>query len=225
MLKSCYMSWYNGECMGDIQSFSDEQLQAASLSGDVRCESILVERYAQLVRICARPYYLSGGDSEDLIQEGMIGLWYAVREFRPEKDVSFHHFAEVCIRRRIFSAIRSASRGKHTPLNHRVSLEDAFGGQERHSAAPDLFDPSSRSPEELVLAKERSDEFFASFSRCLSPFEQRVLHLFLDGFSYQDIAAQCGKDVKSVDNAVQRVRRKLARNFQNGDPSDELNAI
>lgn len=190
-----------------------------AVSGSAGAEDALAARYSQLVRVCARPYFLAGGDSEDLTQEGMLGLLSAIREYRPSQGVPFRAYAELCIQRRIFSAIKSASRLKHTPLNSGVSLEDAFGSESaRHGtyAALDL----RRTPEEQVLARERTDEFFQTFSRCLSPFEQKILHLYLEGQSYCSMAAASGHSEKAVDNAVQRIRRKLSRITSSGDNSE-----
>ncbi len=204
--------------MEDFVSYSDERLQELAAAGDSGAEEALAGRYARLVRVCARPYFLAGGDSEDLTQEGMLGLLSAIREYHAEQGSSFKVFAELCIRRRIFSAIKSASRGKHNPLNSGISLEDAFGDVPDPSA-PHTIPALRRIPEERVLARESADEFFDSFSRCLSPFEQKILHLYLDGSSYQSMAAECGRDVKAIDNAVQRIRRKLARILLHGDIS------
>ena len=205
--------------MEDFQCFSDEQLQQMSVSGSVGAEDALAARYNQLVRICARPYFLAGGDSEDLTQEGMLALLSAIREYRPAQGVPFKAYAELCIRRRIFSAIKSASCLKHIPLNSGVSLEDAFGSEGIRPgmyAALDL----RNSPEEQVLARERTDEFFQTFSRCLSPFEQKILPLYLAGYSYSYMAAASGRTEKAVDNAIQRIRRKLSRIISSGDNSE-----
>ena len=195
-----------------------------SVSGSVGAEDALAARYNQLVRICARPYFLAGGDSEDLTQEGMLGLLSAIREYRPAQGVPFKAYAELCIRRRIFSAIKSASCLKHIPLNSGVSLEDAFGSEGIRPgmyAALDL----RNSPEEQVLARERTDEFFQTFSRCLSPFEQKILPLYLAGYSYSYMAAASGRTEKAVDNAIQRIRRKLSRITFFRRQQRKLNAI
>jgi len=205
--------------MSDFTSLSDEQLQELASGGDRRAEDELAERYVRLVRICARPYFLAGGDSEDLTQEGMLGLLSAIREYDGGLGISFRAFSEVCIRRRIYSAIKSASRLKHTPLNDGISLETAFGEEysaERPYSAVDF----RRGPEEQVLARESADEFLNTFSRCLSTMEQKILPLYLDGLSYRAIAQSCGRDEKAVDNAVQRIRRKLARETTSGDISE-----
>ena len=204
--------------MEDFVSYSDECLQQMAAAGDSRAEDVLASRYARLVRVCARPYFLAGGDSEDLTQEGMLGLLSAIREYRQESGVPFKAFAELCIRRRIFSAIKSASRGKHNPLNSGISLED-LRDEESDPPPPHTIPAFRRTPEEQVLARESADEFFETFSRCLSPFERKIMDLYLDGSSYQAIAAACGKDGKAVDNAIQRIRRKLARILPHGDIS------
>ena len=203
-----------------LPELNDEELWRLTVSGDTRAEEELIERYTRLVRICARPYFLAGGDSEDLTQEGLLGLIKAIRSYDPEAGTPFRPYAEVCIRNRILEAIRSASRKKHDPLNGGVSLEyvvlSEADSRRSNEVKPEVF---SRSPEEQLLARESEKEFYSTFSRCLSSFETEVLFLFLDGLSYRQIAAGVGRTEKAVDNAVQRIRRKLARqNFQ-GDIS------
>ena len=197
---------------------SDRDLQRLSVTeGDRTAEEILASRYMQLVRACARPLFLAGGDSEDLSQEGMFGLLSAIREYDPEQGVSFRSFAEHCIRMRLYSAVKSASRMKHQPLNDSMPLEQLSDDPSSQlSAAPEMF---RRSPEDLVLARESKEELKDLFARCLSKMEKQVLDLFLDGLSYRDIAKILNKDEKSVDNAVQRIRRKLARSLNPGDIS------
>ena len=192
--------------MTDFSSFTDLQLQ----------QKALVERYMQLVRASARPFFLAGGDSEDLIQEGMFGLLSAVRQYDPKNGASFRTFAEHCIRKRIISAIRSASRMKHFPLNDGLSLEQLSEDTSLPFAAIPAVQPS---PEELVLARESKEELYSAFRNRLSRLEIKVLDLYLDGFSYQDIAQRLGKDAKAVDNAVQRIRRKMAQDPNFGDIS------
>ncbi len=207
--------------MIDYAALTDTELQSMAAQGDRESEETLVSRYLRLVLKCARPLFLMGGDSEDLAQEGTIGLISAVRQFSPENGVPFKTFAEHCIRMRLYSAIKSASRLKHFPLNAGVPLEQ-LSDQEtqdphaRKSASPDDF---RRSPEDLVLARESKEELYNAFICCLSKFEIKVLKLYLEGLSYHDIAAKLGKEAKSVDNAVQRIRRKLARNPNLGDIS------
>lgn len=194
---------------------TDEQLQALAAERRSGAEEALAERYVRLVRVCARPYFLNGGDSEDLTQEGMLGLLSAIREFDAGKGASFKTYAEICIRNRIQSAIRSAARKKHAPLNDGVSLDDVLS-DESQSLGSQYF---QRSPEEQVLARETEKEFISAYSRRLSKLEAQVLSLFLEGLSYQEMAAALGRDTKAVDNAVQRIRKKLA-SLPSGESSE-----
>ena len=203
--------------MFDYAGFSDAQLHGLAVSGDRIAEEELVKRYMQLVRACSRPLFLAGGDSEDLIQEGMFGLLSAIKEFDPMNGSSFRTFAEHCIKMRLYSAIKSASRMKHFPLNDGMSLEQlSEESNSQLSAGTEVF---NRMPEDLILARESKEELYNALSNCLSKLESKVLDLFLDGLSYQDIASRLGKDTKSVDNAVQRIRHKLARNPKIGEIS------
>lgn len=197
-----------------MNHFSDEELQALAHEGRSEAEDALARRYVRLVRICARPFFLSGGNSEDLIQEGMLGLLYAIREYDPEKSASFHTFAEICIRNHIHSAIRSAARKKHAPLNDGVSLDDVLSDDSQPLGAQFI----QRSPEEQVLARETEKELMTASAQRLSELEASILSLYLSGLSYQEMAAQTGRDIKAVDNAVQRIRKKLA-NLPSGDYS------
>ena len=203
--------------MMDYAILDDQDLLKLVSAGDSDAEATLAERYLRLVRICARPLFLAGGDSEDLIQEGTFGLVSAIRRFDPNDGASFKTFAEHCIRMRLLSAIRSASRLKHFPLNDGISLEQlSEDSSADFSALPESF---RTDPEELILAKESRDELYAAFSRCLSRFEIKVLDLYLEGLSYREIADRLCRSAKSIDNAVQRIRRKLAREHILGDIS------
>ncbi len=177
-------------------ALSDEDLCLRATQGDAGADEALILRYGRVVRACARPLFLVGGDSEDLIQEGMLGLLDAIRQFDPQRDASFHTFAEVCVRNRLRSAVRADARSKNQPLNFSVSLDEAEGES-----------PIPLSPEEMMIDQESRQERLAR----LSPFESQVLSLYLTGVSYEDIAQRLQKSAKSVDNAVQRIRRKLAR--------------
>ena len=204
--------------MFNYADLEDTELQKLSAQGDRLAEEQLVSKYMRLVRICARPLFLAGGDSEDLIQEGTFGLVSAIRQFSPECDASFKTFAEHCIRMRLYSAIKSASRLKHFPLNDGVSFEQLSEDPRAPlSAVSEVF---RRSPEDLVLARESKEELYTTFSQCLSKFEKKVLDLYLDGLSYREIGERLNKEAKAVDNAVQRIRRKLARNTSLGDISN-----
>ena len=203
--------------MMDYTAESDTGLLELALNGDREAEETLVARYMRLVRSCSRPLFLAGGDSEDLIQEGMIGLLSAIRQFDPSGGTSFRTYAEHCIRMRLYSAIKSASRLKHLPLNNGVSLEQLSEDSPMQlSAIPDAL---LCNPEELVLARERTEELYSELAQCLSGMENKVLSLYREGLSYRESASRLGKEEKSIDNAVQRIRRKLARNPIFGETS------
>ena len=202
--------------LDNYSELTDIELQSLAARGDRGAENELAIRYLRLVRICSRPYFLAGGDSEDLIQEGMMGLLSAIREFDPGQGASFKTYAEHCVKRRLLSAVRNASRLKHAFLNDGVSLEEILS-EESQTLTAYSVEPFFRAPEEQVLARESKNDFLSSFSRLLSRFEIRVLDLYLDGLSYSEIAERCGKTQKSVDNAVQRIRHKLARHLNLGD--------
>lgn len=198
---------------------TDEALCAQVASGDRIAEEMLVMRYTRLVRVCARPYFLAGGDSEDLIQEGMMGLLTAVREYRADRGGSFRTFAETCIRSRLLSAIKTATREKHSPLNHYVSFETPSFDV---NADYVTFTPQSgqTDPEAVLISREDYRERTDRLKDHLSGFEAEILGLYLNGLSYSDIAARVKRPPKSVDNAVQRIRRKLAQQFSFGDLSE-----
>ena len=191
--------------MSGIDDRTSQELARRAFEGDTVAEEVLVSKYVRLVRACARPYFLAGGDSEDLIQEGMLGLLSAVRTFDPSKGAKFSTYAEFCVRRRIYSAIRSASGYKHTPLNSYISLESPQLDESNTQSAYFL-----RDPEDFVIARESAHEVEKLLYGALSRFESGVLELYLEGMSYKDMAARMGKTNKSVDNAVQRIRKKLA---------------
>lgn len=197
----------------------DEQLCALAASGDRQAEEALVVRYNRLVRICARPYFLAGGDSEDLIQEGMVGLLAAIREYDPEKAASFRTYAEVCIKNRLFSVIKAAARDKHIPLNNSVSFGNPLFSGNGDPLAFGASDGPETDPEEILLSRESFRERLEALIGQLSGFEASVLRLYLNGLSYSEIAAEVNKSPKSVDNAVQRIRRKLAQQSSSGDIS------
>lgn len=190
---------------------SDETLCRLAASGDREAEESLAGRYSRLVRVCTRPYFLAGGDSEDLIQEGMIGLLSAIRGFRPEKETVFRTYAETCIRNRVRSAVRSAVRDKHSPLNDSVSIDS----HQFNDITPSFVDD----PEGMLISRENRKSQRKALQGILSDFENTVLELYLDGLSCQEIAQRVGKPLKSVDNAIQRIRRKAAPFLTSGDIS------
>ena len=195
----------------DYPVFSDQELHTRYLAGDAEAGNALVLRYRRMVKACTRPFFLAGGDSEDLMQEGMIGLLSAIREFDPDGGSSFHSFAELCVRRRVISAARSAATQKHAPLNDGVSLEQLQSGESQHF----LQQLTTCSPEDSILDQAWANDFLSACSRFLSDFENRILTDFLNGLSYAEMAQRCGRSEKSVDNAIQRIRKKLARQIPN----------
>lgn len=198
----------------DFPRHSDELLCHMAAQGHPEAEEFLVSRYSRLVRVCARPLFLAGGDSEDLIQEGMLGLLSAIRTYKKEKDASFRTYAEICIRRRLLSAVRAAARDKHSPLNNSVSFETP------------LFDTAGylsfqkENPEDVLIGKEEWKERLTVLKDQLSKLEASILQLYLSGLSYTEIAYRIGRPQKSVDNAVQRIRRKVAHQISSGESSE-----
>ena len=195
----------------ELEQMSDEALCTALQNGTSAAGDILAHRYRKLVRCCAHPYFLAGGDSEDLLQEGMFGLIKAMREFRADREASFQTFAEICIRSRLCSVIRASRAGKHSPLNESVPL-NAF----LLDAQPQY---SQLDPEDLLIDREKAAALLNQVRSQLSELEVRVLDLYLDGCSCGEIAATVGKSYKSVDNAVQRIRRKIGRQISSGEIS------
>lgn len=200
-----------------LERQSDETLCLLSTAGNRLAEETLAARYNRLVRTCARPFFLAGGDSEDLIQEGMLGLLKAVREYDAEKEASFHTFAEICIRSRLHSALRASARGKQQPLNQSVSLDNPyFDGNPLTSGTSNL---AQRNPEDFLIDREHTAALLSGVRKQLSEFEAKILGFYLDGLSCREIAKAVDKPPKSVDNAVQRIRRKVARQLLSGDYS------
>ena len=183
--------------------------------GDRQAEEILAARYIRLVRTCARPYFLAGGDSEDLTQEGMLGLIKAVREFNGNKDASFRTFAEICIRSRLYSALRSAGREKHQVLNQSVSLDTPDFDSNSYTSGTNHL--AQRDPEDDLIDREHTAALLSGVRKQLSEFEAKILGYYLNGLSCGEIAQEVGRPPKSVDNAVQRIRRKVAQQILSGE--------
>lgn len=187
------------DCYGQ---FSDEQLIERLRGGETEISDYLMEKYKGLVRKKARAMYLIGGDTDDLIQEGMIGLFKAVQDYRPDREASFQTFASLCIERQLYSAVKNSTRQKHIPLNSYVSLsEEAETGS--------LEGRWSENPEALIIDRENTGSLEKQISQTLSPMENKVLDYYLKGYSYVQIAELMNKQSKSIDNALQRIRGKI----------------
>jgi len=187
----------------------DERLVAAAQAGDAEAMDELCRRYKDAVRMLARPYYLIGADRDDLLQEGMIGLYKAVRDYRDDQNARFSSFAEVCVTRQIISAIKAASRQKHAPLNSYVSIYSSVGAREDNRELVDLLEQAGGDPEEAFIAKETAQRIRSRMKNDLTPLERGATELFLEGLTYQEIAERLSCSKKSVDNALARVKRKL----------------
>jgi RNA polymerase sporulation-specific sigma factor len=201
-----------------LTEVADEELLDRARSGDDRAIDALLVRYRHYARAKARTYFLAGADREDIVQEGMIGLYKAIRDFQPDKRTAFRSFAELCITRQIISAVKSATRHKHMPLNSYVSLNQPVGGQD--DAPPleqALSDTAPSDPADLVISAEEISGLRASLVELLSGLEAEVLRLYMDGKSYQEIASILGRHVKSIDNALQRIKRKLEQHLETRD--------
>ena len=196
--------------------YTDEQIVDMSHNGDSAAEEFLLDKYKNFVRSKARSYFLVGADHEDIVQEGMIGLYKAIRDYRPDKLSSFRAFAELCITRQIITAIKTATRQKHIPLNNYVSLNKPLYDEESDRTLLDvIIEGRTSDPEEMIINMENVGNIRAKISEVLSGLEQEVLNAYLDGRSYQEIAESLGRHVKSIDNALQRVKRKLEKCLEN----------
>ena len=203
--------------VSELEQRPDEELCLLAAAGDRLAEETLVTRYNRLVRTCARPFFLAGGDSEDLTQEGMVGLITAVREYDAGKEASFRTFAEICIRSRLYSVLRASARDKQQPLNQSLSLDDSlFDSNPLTSGTSNL---AQRNPEDFLIDREHTAALLSGVRKQLSEFEAKILGFYLDGLSCREIAKAVNKPPKSVDNAVQRIRRKVARQLLSGDLS------
>lgn len=201
-----------GDYSNDYDAMLDEQLVEDARSGNMEALEYLIHKYRNFVRAKARSYFLIGADREDIIQEGMIGLYKAVRDYRAEKLSSFKAFAELCITRQIITAIKTATRQKHIPLNSYISLNKPIFDEESDRTLLDVLSSAKIcDPEELVINQEDFNSIENKIGELLSDLEWEVLTSYLKGKSYQEIAAELDRHVKSIDNALQRVKRKLER--------------
>ena len=187
----------------------DQQLVACAQKGDAAAMEELCNKYKDRVRMLARPYFLIGADRDDVIQEGMIGLYKAIRDYRPDCNATFSSFAEICVTRQIISAINAARRQKHLPLNSYISLYNTSPAEGDDRELIELLELSESSPEEEIISRETSQRLREQMDSLLTPLERRVTELFLEGRTYQQISETIGRPAKSVDNALSRVKKKL----------------
>jgi RNA polymerase sporulation-specific sigma factor len=194
------------------RELEDLQLVLKARNGSSQAMDQLIRRYTSFVRLKSSSYFLAGGDSEDLIQEGLVGLYKAVRDFRPEKETSFRSFAELCVTRQIITAIKTATRFKHAPLNTYVSFSHTPAGQDGDgdvTLGDALPGPAVNDPSVRVISTEELQSLVGCLSTTLSSLEADALRLYLEGRSYEQMAEELGCDTKTIDNALQRVKRKI----------------
>jgi RNA polymerase sporulation-specific sigma factor len=194
------------------RELEDLQLVLRARNGDTKAMDTLIRRYTGFVRLKSSSYFLAGGDSEDLIQEGLIGLYKAVRDFRSDKETSFRSFAELCITRQIITAIKTATRFKHSPLNTYVSFSQTPAGQESEgdcTLGDALPGPGVDEPSIMVISTEELQSLVFCLGTGLSQLESDALRLYLEGSSYEEMAERLSVDTKTIDNALQRVKRKI----------------
>lgn len=194
--------------MAELSRLTDGELVELSRQGDETADDELFARYNRTVTRIARRYFIIGAADDDRIQEGMIGLFRAIRDYRPERHASFRAFAELCVERQVITAVKAANRLKHTPLNTYVSVDmPAYGEGDR--TVGDVIGPVSLlDPETIVIGRETCDRLQTQLDSRLSPLERQVLALYIDGANYRDVAARLGKSEKSIDNAIQRIKKK-----------------
>lgn len=201
--------------MNKFELLADEEIINLIQQGDVEALEYIINKYKIIVLAKAKSYFLIGADREDIIQEGMIGLYKAIRDYRDDKNASFRVFAELCVTRQIITAIKTATRQKHMPLNSYVSLDKSVYEEDSEKTLVEtMVGPATVEPENVVLQQEQQDYIELKMSEVLSELEQRVLALYLDGQSYGEISEQLDRHVKSIDNALQRVKRKLGQHIE-----------
>lgn len=206
-----------------LTELEDEQLVARSQAGDTLALEVLLQRYRRFARAKARTYFLVGADADDVEQEGLIGLYKAARDFRADRQSSFRAFAELCVTRQVISAIKAATRQKHQPLNRYVSISGVRGSDDPGEASVEdlLDDHRVTDPADEVVSQEQIEAMRRSMAENLSGLEVDVLRLYVEGKSYQEIGSHLGRHVKSIDNALQRIKRKLDHHLTD-DYEEEL---
>ncbi|MBS4804313.1 MAG: RNA polymerase sporulation sigma factor SigH, partial [Clostridium sp.] len=200
----------------EFMNKTDEEVVDKAKAGDARAQEYLIAKYENFVKAKAKSYFLIGADKEDIYQEGMIGLYKAIRDFKADRLASFKAFAELCITRQIITAIKTATRQKHIPLNTYISLNKPIYEEESDRTLIDvLSELKITDPEELIIGKEQLKHIEGEMAKVLSDLEMEVLQSYLDGKSYQEIACDLDRQAKSIDNALQRVKRKLEKCLYN----------
>ncbi len=195
------------------EQFTDEQLSLLAQKGDDDALEFLMKKYGALVRMKARTYFLIGADHDDIVQEGMIGLFKAIRDYNEDKQSGFRGFSELCITRQMITAIKTATRMKHSPLNSYVSLNRPMYEEEYEMTLLDVLSENARvvNPEEIMINREQYEDTEKKLFKLLSDFEKKVLNYYLQGKSYQDIGEILRREPKSIDNALQRIKRKIEK--------------
>ncbi len=207
-----YKKGYSMSNYSEFEEKLDEEVVLEAKDGNARAQEYLITKYENFVKAKAKSYFLIGADKEDIYQEGMIGLYKAIRDFKPDKLTTFKAFAELCIRRQIITAIKTATRQKHIPLNTYVSLNKPIYEEESDRTLLDILSGLKiTDPEELVISQEQMEHIEKEIEKSLSSLEMEVLTSYLDGKSYQEIACDLDRHAKSIDNALQRVKRKLEK--------------
>ena len=202
------------------EQLSDDEVALLAQGGDGQALVYLLDKYKNFVRARARSYFLIGADHEDIVQEGMIGLYKAIRDYKADKQTSFRAFAELCVKRQIITAIKTATRQKHVPLNSYVSLNKPLYDEESDRTLMDVIEGRVTNPEDLFISQEEVNHIHEQIDVLLSDLEKQVLEACMDGKSYQEIAVMLDRHVKSIDNALQRVKRKLMH-FRDEKRNDE----
>lgn len=209
-----YKKDYSEQTYREFKNKPDEEIVSEAQSGNKKAQEFLISKYENFVKSKAKSYFLIGADKEDIYQEGMIGFYKAIRDFKVDKFTSFRVFAELCVTRQIITAIKTATRQKHIPLNTYVSLNKPIYEDESDRTLIDVLSGITTSdPEELVISQEELSHIEEEISKVLSELELEVLTSYLDGKSYQEIACDLDRHAKSIDNALQRVKRKLEKHL------------
>ena len=203
---------YSTEIAGIFVGKIEEEIVIEAQNGDIRAQEYVISKYESFVKAKSKSYFLIGADKEDIYQEGMIGLYKAIRDFNYEKSSTFKGFAELCVTRQIITAIKTATRQKHIPLNTYISLNKPVSEDDSERTLLDILSTIKISdPEELIIGKEEKARIENAIAKVLSDLEMEVLQFYLDGKSYQEIACDLDRQAKSIDNALQRVKRKLEK--------------